>query len=158
MRWVHVRAAGCGVCAAGWALSLLFAVGVRAASGDNADELLRAAEAHDGEAVRQIGRRYDASGLPLGWPRQVVLQRVYGGNPKTGYHLHPVPIRRISDHAFYRALTGWNPDGSRVNHMAVRPLDPEETRSPADHFAINLAAFLLDADYGQRRPAYNYFF
>ena len=72
--------------------------------------------------------------------------------------------RVISSDRRYQRLAGWRRKGQLVrkavvplNSVVLRSPDPYEFQSIEEHFAVNMEYFLLDPEFGVRRPAlYSY--
>jgi hypothetical protein len=72
--------------------------------------------------------------------------------------------RTVSDQPFYQSVAGWQDKGlvfSDIlprNLLHVRSPDVTEFKNIEENFAVNMEYFLLDEEYGCRRPsAYQYF-
>jgi hypothetical protein len=76
-------------------------------------------------------------------------------------HSHSLLSRRVvSSDRRYQRLAGWRRKGQVVrkavvplNSVVLRSPDPYEFQNIEEHFAVNMEYFLLDPEYGVRRPA-----
>jgi hypothetical protein len=112
--------------------------------------------------IHETAHRYDA--LNLRDARQKAEYESFGSGWATyGWSLYNDFLREttVSTRESFKKLVHWNDSSfkskSKNKNLAAVP-DPYEVSSLAEEFAVNLEYFLLDPDYGKRRPSYHHYF